>query len=222
MTKEKNLTKQRTKDNHIHMYDVPKPKLEDIFNMPVYGKPNGYKEVTLTPIAGCAGYFFTDDNEIISNKSGRFKRLKDDNGRFTVQTDEGLKKVFHKSSMTVLNMGGFENIITTIPGEIFKWVIGYEGRYKISNMGRVIKDRQIIKPYPEHHDYLRVKLTDAKGKTSGHYVHRLVAEAFIPNPQNKPEVNHLDFNHQNNIVENLEWVTHEENMKHYYDNKNAS
>ena len=47
------------------------------------------------------------------------------------------------------------------------------------------------------------------------YVHRLVGITFIPNPDNKPEINHKDFNKENNSVENLEWVTHRENMQHY-------
>lgn len=52
------------------------------------------------------------------------------------------------------------------------------------------------------------------GKTETRRVHRLVAEAFIPNPENKSDVNHIDFNRSNNCVENLEWTTRQENCLH--------
>ena len=64
--------------------------------------------------------------------------------------------------------------------------------------------------------YTVVTYTES-GKQTSYYVHRLVAEAFIPNPDDKPQVNHKDGNPSNNNVENLEWVTSKENVAHAYE-----
>ena len=94
--------------------------------------------------------------------------------------------------------------------EIWKPVIGYEGLYKISNMGRVksikFNKEKILFLQKDKYGYLRVGLRKM-GKLKNYFVHRLVAEAFIPNPNNLPIVNHKDENKQNNCVENLEWCT---------------
>ena len=71
-----------------------------------------------------------------------------------------------------------------------------------------------LKPEETKKGYLRVQLYDANGKRKHYKVHRLVAQAFIANPDGKPQVNHKDGNKHNNSVTNLEWVTDEENKKH--------
>ena len=98
----------------------------------------------------------------------------------------------------------------------------YEGLYEVSNMGRVKNlnykgsgKEKILKNIKRRKGYLMVILTK-NGKRRGFLVHRLVAEAFIPNPNNLPEVNHIDRDRANNHVDNLEWVTHSDNMKHSY------
>lgn len=111
--------------------------------------------------------------------------------------------------------------------EVWKDVQGYEGYYQVSNLGRVKNlERKIPSGYcmrtiPERvlknnvneFGYLYVILyKDTKPKK--HKIHRLVANAFIDNPESKRCVNHIDGNKQNNCVENLEWATHSENMKH--------
>lgn len=101
--------------------------------------------------------------------------------------------------------------------EIFKDIKGYEGIYKISNLGRVlsVKSNKFLKCYDKPNKYKRVSLNiNSVGKTF--CVHRLVAEHFIPNPLKKLTVNHKDGNKRNSNVNNLEWATLSENMKHAF------
>lgn len=104
--------------------------------------------------------------------------------------------------------------------EIFKDVIGYEGKYFVSNLGNIKSSPKthrrkeiILKTMPLKGGYLTVDLCKDKLVTKT-LVHRIVANAFIPNPENKPQVNHINGNKQDNRVENLEWVTHSENQLH--------
>ena len=101
--------------------------------------------------------------------------------------------------------------------EEWKDIPEYEGLYRISNFGSVyslIKDK-VLKPAKHKRGYEVIVLSkDKKHKT--YLVHRLVAKTFIPNPQNKIEVNHKDGNKNNNNVLNLEWCTREENTRHAF------
>lgn len=93
--------------------------------------------------------------------------------------------------------------------------------YEINREGvlRNVKSKKIIPGYVESNGYRRVKIeSKCLGGIVRSSIHQLVAEAFIPNPDNKPFVNHKDLNKLNNSVDNLEWVTHSENMKHAYAN----
>lgn len=94
--------------------------------------------------------------------------------------------------------------------EIWKDIKGYEGLYQVSNLGRI---RKIVLQSVSKNGYKSFNLIKGNHKQVMK-VHRAVAEAFIPNPNNKPQVNHIDGNKQNNNVSNLEWVTTSENMIH--------
>ena len=107
--------------------------------------------------------------------------------------------------------------------EVWKDIDGYEGLYQISNLGRVKslarnemfckRPETILKPFLCGSGYQEIILTkNAERKPK--LIHRLVAEAFVPNTDGRREVNHKDGNKGNNVVANLEWVTPSENQKH--------
>lgn len=108
--------------------------------------------------------------------------------------------------------------------EIWKSVRGFEKSYEVSSFGNVRslprfrggKNNSLVPVFGkilrsgDCNGYRNINL----GKGTTVYVHRLVAEEFIPNPESLPEVNHVDGNKSNNCVSNLEWISHIENAKH--------
>ena len=92
---------------------------------------------------------------------------------------------------------------------------GFKGAYRINKDGVVSSLRKQLKPSGSAH-YIGFSLRK-NGKSVFKHLHRLMAETFIPNPENKPQVNHIDGDKKNNSLENLEWATSSENIKHAYD-----
>ena len=117
--------------------------------------------------------------------------------------------------------------------EVWKPVVGYEEFYDVSNFGEVrSKDRKVstgtgfyikkgipMKKSPTSTGYYKIRLTNKNGIAKEYKIHRLVAFAFIPNPDNKPNINHIDGNPINNHVSNLEWCTQSENLYHAYEKR---
>ena len=113
-----------------------------------------------------------------------------------------------------------------MPQEIWKDVIGYEGYYQISNLGRIksvnritthnrVRKECMLKQFLNKFGYYFVSLSKDNKKITQR-VHRLVAKTFIPNPNNYPEINHIDGNKKNNKVENLEWCSCQQNILHSF------
>ncbi len=107
--------------------------------------------------------------------------------------------------------------------EIWKDVVGYEKNYQVSNTGLVISKLtgKIRKPVLGKRGYFELTLM-LNGKMKLVKLHRMIAEAFIPNTDLKPFINHKDSNKQNNKIDNLEWCTNGENIQHAYDNGKMS
>lgn len=111
--------------------------------------------------------------------------------------------------------------------EQWRPIDGYEGLYEISNLGRIKSTyrqgctTKFLKISNNGNGYMMVRLCK-NGKAKKFFLHRLLAKAFISNPENKPQVNHINENPSDNRLENLEWVTQKENNNHGSHNLNMA
>ena len=98
---------------------------------------------------------------------------------------------------------------------MWKQIDGFQN-YEINDKGEVrnIQSGKILKPWIGVGGYVYINPTNGHGKPMPKRLHRLVAKAFVPNPYNKPQVNHKDGDKTNNCADNLEWVTNQENRNH--------
>ena len=99
--------------------------------------------------------------------------------------------------------------------EIWKNIDGFNGKYQVSSWGNIrnAESGKVLKPFENSKGYLKIALYK-NGKNYKKRINRLVAMAFIENPDELPQVNHKDGNKKNNSISNLEWVTNEENARH--------
>ena len=127
----------------------------------------------------------------------------------------------------LVNKRGEKNMVKDLENEIWKNIPGYEGRYKASNKGRIksliFPDERIVKPFRDRNGYNRVALSKYNDcgilKQRLFSIHRVVLLTFNPNENAQfLEINHIDGNKSNNCIENLEWCTRSENMKHAFEN----
>lgn len=99
--------------------------------------------------------------------------------------------------------------------EQWKNIDGYDGLYEVSNTGHLRNSRgRVLTAHAQNSGYMQITLYPKVGPRTKYLMHRLVATTFIPNPDGKPQVNHIDGNKQNNHVSNLEWSTVSENILH--------
>lgn len=104
---------------------------------------------------------------------------------------------------------------------MWKQIVGYENNYQVSDTGQVRNKatKKIIKPYSNSKGYQIVTLSK-NGLTKKMRVHRLVAQAYLDNPENLPDVNHRDYDRTNNCADNLEWMGRKENVQ--YSSRNGN
>lgn len=145
-------------------------------------------------------YKFNAEGEVYTLKQNRF--LKCSNGFYSINFEHGRRNIRKKALKELYK---FLNMET-------KQIPGYS-KYFITKDGEIYSTTTNcwVKPFLDKDGYKRIAIINDEGKRIKHRVHRLVAMTYIPNPNNLPLVNHKDENKQNNNINNLEWVTVQQN-----------
>ena len=149
------------------------------------------------------------------------KQSKEDRSVYHKQYRETNKEYIqeHKKNYRVKKRLENNETIKPLENEIFKDISGYEGLYIVSNLGRVVSleknnaYKEYLKSFELSKGYPRLTL-NKNGKGKHFFIHRLVAKAFIPNPENKPQINHINGIKTDYSIDNLEWCTPKENIEH--------
>ena len=136
------------------------------------------------------------------------------------ETNPKLKSKIDTAYFTIVNDKNIWHSLENLPHEIWRDVVGYEGLYEVSNLGRVKSFKRgkekILHGNISDKGYYNVDLFKSSSRKR-YGIHVLVAQEFIPNPDNKPEVNHLFGKKNDNRVTEIEWSTHSENIQHAFD-----
>ena len=128
-----------------------------------------------------------------------------------------IKAKIHKIKLKPVPLIKNEIRLNEDPKRIWKPIDGFKG-YKISNDGFVYSEKtnRVLNKINNSSGYYHICLIN-NGKMQYQLLHRLIAQAFIPNPHNKPFINHIDGDKKNNKIDNLEWVTNKENIRHAFE-----
>lgn len=171
-------------------------------------------------------YYLTEDGKIFNKETEKYLK-KDSNNCFKLKREDGkYKKVSLKSLYKkVYNKVYCEDKIDDLSDEIWKEIENCEGKYFVSNKGRIKSYNQyeafIMKARETNNGYLRIDLIE-QGQRVSRLVHRVVASSFLETPKSiNMELHHKDFNKKNNNADNLEWLTIAEHKKKHTKGNNV-
>ena len=169
-----------------------------------------FNDETWLPVPGYENlYEVSNRGEVRKTKTGRILAQRDYSGRKMVTIcKDGQKLNWRVEDLVGMAFDPAHPLRPILPGEIWKEIKGWEGIYWISNLGRVKNRFKIMKPFLDKVGYFQIAFRGDKKRIKP-YIHRLVAEAFVPNtnPDKFKVVNHKDECKTNNNATNLEWTT---------------